>query len=138
MQDALHLKQARYICVCIPRSKKRMHDAPRLKQARYICACIPCSKSVCTTHFGVVTAKTSTLHMYVYLVLKASSRHTSPKTSTLHMYVYLVLKACSRHTSPKTSTLHMYVYLVLKACARRTLVPLRLKQAHYTCMYISF
>ena len=59
----------------------------RLKQARYVCVCIPRSKSVCTTHFGVATAKTSTLYTYVYLVLKAYARRTSPRLKQVAIYV---------------------------------------------------
>ena len=51
--------------------------------------CKTASRSVDVNRiFGVATAKTSTLHMYVYLVLKACARRTSPKTSTLYMCMY--------------------------------------------------
>ena len=54
-----------------------MHDALSLGENKHaIYVCIPRSKSVCTTHFGVSTAKTSTLYMYVYLALKAYARRT--------------------------------------------------------------
>ena len=74
--------------------------------------CIPRSKSVCTTHFA---QNKHAIHVCIPRSKSVCTMHfTSANTSTLHMYVYLVLKACARPTSAKTSTLYMCMHTSFK------------------------
>ena len=57
-------------------------------QALHIC--ILRSKIVCTTHFGVTTAKTSRLYIYVYPVLKASAQERTLKRSIQAIHVCIL------------------------------------------------
>ena len=64
------------------------------------------SKSVCTTHFGIATAKTSRLFMYVYLVLKACARESTLQRSSqaIHVCIPLSKRVCmGKYTSKKQS-----------------------------------
>ena len=51
---------------------------------------ILCSKSVYTMHFGVATAKTSRLYMYVYVVLEACARKSTLRRSIQALHVCLL------------------------------------------------
>ena len=76
---------------------------------------IPRSKSVCTALFGVATAKTSRLYMYVFLVLKACARESTLQSSSQALHVRI----------PRSKSVCLGKYTSKK-------------QSGFTCMYTSF